>query len=358
MYKKLLATSLVAASVLFVGCGSSDSTCRIDVQKALDSGDFNTAISKLDGECAATFSPSDKDLNLATAYMGKAGYSVSDIVKNMLVANDNSNDAFATFVSSMSATKQTNSSQYLQKSQDYFLESVKTNSADTLKTLCAAANLATNTNTRLDNVCLYYGMNQTATTVDTISYLTNDVNKTIDSITNNTNTTPDDMKASLDALSWATNTSPLPSNVTNDRTVTLGTTSYKSLSVTENGKTFYRLADATAPSSTASTVLTDGYCAADGNKTACATIENTDGSIDLTNSAAVTCYACPVGLDTNTSSNVVEVLVDAINNGTDSIAAVTNDPDIQQSVQDLKVKIDTNNDGVITSDEIIAYLNK
>jgi len=52
MYVKLFSASLLAATVMFSGCGDDKTTCRIDVQKAIDEGRYDNAISNLEGKCA------------------------------------------------------------------------------------------------------------------------------------------------------------------------------------------------------------------------------------------------------------------------------------------------------------------
>ncbi|WP_428738031.1 hypothetical protein [Sulfurimonas sp.] len=354
MKRKAFYGTLFAVVLILSGCGSDDTTCRIDVQNAMDKGDFDTAVSKLEGECASTFSSSDKNYNLALAYMGKAGYSVTDVLVSLLDANNDSGDAFVSFASSISATKQENSAAYLQTSQEHFLLSVTTDINDTLVQLCATAN--SSDNLRLRDACYYYGFNQAVTTVDTLSYLTSDLGTALDSINNDSNATPDDLQASLDALAWAVGDASI-TNVS-DSNITINGNAFKHLDVNVSGKSFYRLATDNAPDLSASTVLTDGYCDENGSKTNCEGIELSDGDINTTNPLATGCYACPVGVDTNSSINVASVLIDALNNGTDTIASLTDDADTQASIDDLKLEIDTNSDGNITSEELINYLNK
>lgn len=339
------------AVLLLSGCGSDDATCRIDVQTAMDKSDFDAAVSKLEGECSSAFSTSDKNYNLALAYMGKAGYGVTDVLVNLLDANDDSNnDAFTTFASGLSATKQKDSSTYLQSSKEHLLLALTSDTNETLANLCTSA--STSDNLRLRDVCFYYGFHQAVTTVDTISYLTGDINTALTSINESAGNTPDDLQASLDALDFATGGTP--GNVA-DTDITINGLNYKHLDVTVNSKTFYRLATQTIPGST---ILTDGYCDENGSKANCEGIELSGGDINTTNPAATGCYACPVGIDTNSSTDVVSVLVDALNEGTDAIANLSDDPDTQQSIDDLQTDIDTNHDGIISTQEMLDYLNK
>ncbi len=355
MNMKLISGLALAASLLLSGCGSEDTTCRIDVQTAMDKGDFNLAVSKLEGECSTAFGTAERNYNLAIAYMGKAGYGITDVLLSVIDSGDNtSGDAFATFASALTENKKENSSTYLKKSQEYFFKSIQTDANDTLSSLCA--NASTSTDNMLKNVCFYYGFNQTVTTVDTITYLTANIDAALESISNSNGSTPSDLQASLDALSWATdsNTTAVPVMASD---VQINGKAYKHLDVNESGAIFYRLATSNAPDVNASTVLTYGYCDENGSTVNCQGIENSTGDINMSNAAASGCYACPVGIDSNSSTDVSEVLLDAINSGTDAIANLTDDPDIQQQIEEFKQDIG-GVDGNITMEDILNYLNK
>ncbi|SFV70171.1 hypothetical protein MNB_SM-6-43 [hydrothermal vent metagenome] len=366
MYKKIIAISVATATLMFSGCGDGDkASCGIEVQQDIDHGNFDAAINKLKGSCSQAFTKSDLNLNLAAAYMGKSGYGVSDVIKIIMDANDDSSsNAFSSFTSSVSKNKKADSMPLLKKAQSYFLKSIADGNNTSAGVLCSPKVLKTTTNSRVQNVCLYVGINQTVTTANTISYLTKDVTTLTESINNKQNTTPLDMQASLDALAWATGTAK--TNITaSDVNISLdgnNPTAYKHLVVIEkdnnnNNLTFYRLANALSPSSNGTTVLTDGYCTADGNKTACEGIEdNATGAITDTSKA---CYACPVSFeDNNNSGSIAQLLVDTLNNGTDTISAISDDPDIEQSIKDFKTNITDGTDRNITVDDILKYLNK
>ncbi len=356
--QKILMIPAVAYILLLSGCGETDTTCKIDVQRAIDTGDFQTAISKLNGECAGAFSANDKLYNLATAYMGEAGYSVSEIVKMALVASD-SNNAFSSFVRKVAQNRNESSLELIKKAKKAYLLSIDPNSDETtlFTQYCKNGNFVDSP--RVSNACFYVGYNQIMLTSVSVSYLTENIDETLNAI-DSSGSVPDDMKASVDALAWASGQpTPYPNNSTvTDSNVTINGISYKHLSVDLNnsGKIFYRLADSAAPSATSSTVVTDGYCTASGDKTACSGIENTDGSINTAAASAASCYACPVVID-GSALTVTESLVDAINDGVDSIVSITSDPDIQQSVEEFKNDITNNAGADVTVTDIINYLN-
>ena len=365
MYKKVISISLVAMAAMFTGCGNDDTVCRIDVQKAIDEGRYDSAISDLNGRCANAFTSSDLNMNLAAAYMGKSGYSVSDIV-DMIINSNGDGDAFTAFLSSVDSKKNANSLPLLNKAGKYFINAIARDGKRDAATLCSPESLSRN-DSRVTNACLYIGFNQTLTTANTITYLTGDVNTVIDSINNDSNTTPYDMRASLDALAYVVDsnyTSRSDTTITGPSAVTIAGASFADINVTynDNGvlRTFYRLAKDVTRDANNTTLITDGYCDVDGNKSACEGIENDDGSIDTTKMAATNCHACPVVVDISTGDglSVAQLLVDSFNGGSDTIAAVSGDPDITSSIEDFKKEITGSADGNVTIQNIIDYLQK
>jgi hypothetical protein len=361
MYKKLIASSLVAASVIFSGCGSSDTTCRFGVQNAIDKGNYDKAISDLKGQCSTAFTKSDLNMNLAAAYMGKSGYSVSDIADTLINSNKNGSNAFTSFLDNVNGKKQPESLPNLYTAGDYFIAAIESNTTVPVSTLCSASVIRSLDNSRRTNACLYIGFNETIKTANTITYLTGNVNSLVNSINSQQNNTPYDMKASLDALAWSMSSNYVSkgANITAVDVNISGTRfAHVKVDYGTNGL-FYRLAKSMTQDANNSTVVTDGYCDANGSKVNCTGIENADGSIDTANSNAANCYACPVVFDSNnTTLGVGELLVNSLNSGSETIAAVANDPDITNSIGDFKYEITGRRDGNVTIQEIINYLQK
>jgi len=369
MYKKVIATSMVVASLFFAGCGDDTTSCRFDVQSDLDLGRFDDAIAQLDGACADAYTPSDRYFNLATAYMGKAGFGALDVVTMVLDADTDDEDAFASLTRSVNEHKNDDSLELLAKAQTYYLQSINPDAnVSTLTTDICDVNDTNQTNTRIDNACFYIGFNQTFQATATITYLTDDVDTLVasinDSSDSSTASTPLDMQASLDALSWATGGDA--TNVTAESVTILGN-SYAHLEVTEgdNGEyTFYRLAKSATPSAENSTVITNGYCDVDGNKTVCEGIENNvTGDINTALANASGCYACPVVVDGNGTQDVAQLLVDSLNGGTDTIINVSDDEDLQESLDEFVQNItdDPNakaGETQVTLEQILEYLNQ
>ena len=360
MYKKLLTSSALVASLLLTGCGEQDTNtdCRIDIQLAIDKSDFDGAVALLDGKCSTALEDSDKNFALATAYMGKAGFSAIDVVNSVLDSTDAGGDAFSTLALSIDSGKNDSTLTYLDMAKNYYLKSV---SPDLNTSVCDTSS----TDTRILNACFYIGFSQTIQATTTLTYLTKDVNTLVDSI-NNATTTPLDMQASTDALAWAVGISPLPNNSSiNSSAIQINSQNYTHVEVTlPSGEVFYRLADSAAPSATSSTIVTDGYCDTNGDKTPCDGIENTDGSIDTTLTAASSCYACPLTISSTTPApTVVDSLIKTLNAGLDVIVSTTTDGDIQNTLDTYIQDITGDPTATVQNtdlnvSQILDYLNK
>ncbi len=364
MYKKIIMGSLVATSVMFSGCGSSDTTCRIDVQNAIDSGNYDKAISDLQGKCSTAFSKSDLSMNLAAAYMGKSGYSVNSIADMLINSGDDENStAFTSFLDSVNTKKSPTSLPDLYSAENYFLKAIEDGNQTTIDTLCTASLIDSLDDSRRSNACFYIGLNETIKAANTITYLTGNINDLVDSIDTNTSTTPYDMRASLDALAWSmdTNYTSTEGNIIGkDVNISGASFAHVVVDYSANGEgIFYRLAKSITRDANNSTVVTDGYCDVNGSRDNCEGIENDDGSINMTTLNAANCYACPVIFDTNnTTLGIADLLVDSLNNGSSAIAAVANDPDITASIDDFKEEITGDRNGTVTIEQIIDYLQQ
>lgn len=87
--KGLLA--LACLLVLLSGCQAESvgpAACRHAATRALNDGAWDRAIELLnhDRDCAVAFSPEERRLNLAAAYVGKGGYQLGDIIEILLLS--------------------------------------------------------------------------------------------------------------------------------------------------------------------------------------------------------------------------------------------------------------------------------
>ncbi|ADH85622.1 hypothetical protein [Desulfurivibrio alkaliphilus] len=83
---------LLGLSLLLVGCSgdkSSEEACRYDAIMALNKGNYDRALNLLDkSACRSAFSEDELLLNRAAAYIGRAGYDILDLVKEIVNADD------------------------------------------------------------------------------------------------------------------------------------------------------------------------------------------------------------------------------------------------------------------------------
>ncbi len=357
------------------GCGSDEGECSMDIQNALDKGRYSTAIKKLEGECSTALTQSDKYYSLATAYMGLGGFGLSDTLKMILDStdDDNENDTLTSFLSSASDNVDKSTTvEALEKASKYYLMAMGKEPSEKLSEVCADESI--NDDPRAQSACLYGSVVYATKFTASISYLTTNVDDLVDALQDDDeensgnetqeDTVPTDMKASMDALEWATGTGE-SGTLSNGSTITVTSVKindkdYKHLVLHLDGKIFYRLADTMAPSPKGSTLLTDGYCDTHGDKTVCEGIANEDGSIKDTTKA---CYACPITFADGETPTTATLLVDALNDSTDAIEELIGDDedvDIKESIDDFKKEIigdDENSDRDITIEDIIQYLN-
>lgn len=98
MLKKIIATSLVATALIFSGCGDEDGEDFLKAQHSIDVGDTSTAIALLEATPAEQRTDA-QNVQLGSAYMSEAGYSVLDVVGTMASGVDDTSgdDALETF---------------------------------------------------------------------------------------------------------------------------------------------------------------------------------------------------------------------------------------------------------------------
>ncbi len=85
MLKKIIATTLIAIALMFSGCGDSEGEDRLKAQYALDQGNPQAAIDLLKSKNNLS---EDEKILLASAYMGRAGFTMIDITVAFVEASD------------------------------------------------------------------------------------------------------------------------------------------------------------------------------------------------------------------------------------------------------------------------------
>lgn len=324
MIKKILIGSLLSVALLLSGCEDSAGEDSLAIQQMLDKGDYAGVISALEDSANS----SGDYIDLGTAYMGKAGLSLTDILSAMSSYDDTQDDdAFAAFVNSIAGASAPTAFTDLCKSRDFYKKVV---------TDCTSDNLSDSDK----DVCLFMGLSavtQTAVAIDNLA----DVSKFEDDSVEDYKLT-----ASICAMQYASG-NPIDSDCTvvenPDVTFSFSEKTYTPLTVTTvNGDNYDYLV-----TTTNQLALTQGYC-----------MEN-DFSTRVDDYDIVTApYACPM----NTNPDIEEcVLLDILNDGMNSIGAVLTE-DIQADIDEFKCEIlgepigcDTAGD--ITDEDIIEYLD-
>lgn len=321
------------------GCGTEEaSSCRFEAQTALDQHEFSKAIDLLENNpaCAEAYSGNERNIDLAAAYMGKAGLSISDLITLASSSADGGSDTFQTFITDASQSRSATALNDLDTASKHLEKALGTGVS------CATLQNGTTSNSEKD-ICLYKGMSDILLSTVTIGYLTTDIEAWADS-----GTSDDSMNASLCALEFAlADQTPDPFSCSKG-----GSASLKTSSVTfDNGKT-YAVSNVALNGldyenlindETNSTVLSDGYCTV---------------SFIPCSEGGAGCYACPVDQTASGSNtDVASLLLEALNGGFDATsAALSGDPELQADIETFKAEVDGDGDGDITIDEILSYL--
>jgi len=348
MLKKILMSTLASSILLLSGCGGDDEgESRLETQQMLDEGDFVSVIEKLEPVAS-----SDADyINLGSAYMGKAGLTITDIISAIADGADdeNSSDGFSSFVTGISKNSSSSALLDLDKSVNYFK-----------KVVGDACGEDTNKSSATENVCLYVGLASTGSAAVTIDLIAGDIESFSDD-----NTTDEKLTASTCAMKYAFDKTVTDCSVTEQPSVyfvDLNTT-YIPLLVTVNSDTdvpkseyHYLMTDANR------TVLTNGYCTS---------TDFTTRTEEYNATATPPYYACPINETPETTElTTAGILVDVLNDGMDSIVNSAGE-DIQADIDEFKCDVlngtfdGTNcyvngtdaSDVLITEQDIIDYLN-
>ncbi len=348
---------LIAFLLFFNGCGGeNENDCKYEISYALDKGDYDSVIKTLEEQNQTCgFSEDEKNLNIAAAYIGKAGLTIVDIVNNMLESDSSGGDGFGSFIESMSSGDSAENLKYFNKAKTFY---------DKIPGNCK--NLDTNSNNLLKDSCFYSGLMQISQSANSISLIlggSDEVEKWQDSssLTNeddkNNNQKADSVDAAARAIDYSLTgkTAPTSDNVYTDVdkniTFTKNNSNYTyeliKISVgTTNPNIFYKLISNDTPRSP---IITDGSCSLTFQS--CTTQNSTD------------CFPCPVIDDSGKAMNTNDQLVEVVNNGLDNIIEIANigsdtNDGVGKSSDDYKKELDKDGDGEITLEEISDFLNK
>ncbi len=343
MYRKLLNLFFVLITVILFSCKVDDSkeAYRYEILKALDSGNYDKVIELLENnkDYMDVFTPEELNINLAAAYIGKAGYDVNTII-NDIIETDSKGDAFKLFTQAISNKASGSSIQYLNKAIEKYLSILNGASCDSPDSL----------DDYQKDACFLKGLIETAKGTNSLVLILEDnpqeradtVEKWIEGVNPcssddiNANSIPDEIDATACAIEYANNgTCSVPNLSVSTASVSFtknsSTLDYTVLSIEVNpdasctgtlsSKTFYKLVSNT------DVVLTDGYC--DTNFNPCSSPDGT------------TCYPCPVVTD-STNLTVEDTIVDTINTGVDSVVSSLPEDvqsDVEENIQKFKREI-------------------
>ena len=334
MIHKIISCCAITTALLLSGCGSSDGESKLETQQMLDDGDFAGVISKLESNANSK----EDYIALASAYMGKAGFSLSSIIGLVSDnANANGGDEFSSFVNSTSSRASYKSIGELSKAGDFYKKVLKNKCDGLSKDLSSGEK----------DLCVFYGLSKVSQTAVTITELSEDTSKLVESGTD------DKLAASACALQYAFNgTTTVGCSVVANPNVTFtqSNRTYRNVDVTYSGKTFGYLLTTTTPGST---VMTHGQCKLDDFSTRTTDVVTISGF-----------YPCPI-VESNTTADLQtgQVLVDALNNGSTSIKAAAPE-DVKEDIDKfLEEVLEANGRSIhdsnttVTVSDIVKYLD-
>ncbi len=367
-YKEVIMKKTLAflfASVVLASCGgynsiglSDDGTgeaCRYDIQKALDQGNYDFVIQRLteDITCSGGMTAEEGNMNLAAAYVGKAGFTIpvliNDILKSQIDSNINNlkNYDFNQFLEVLSTKAKVSNITHLERASRNYRNIVSN---------CGVPNL---TDIQKD-ACFYRGLVEAAKSSISLAFTLGNIESwlnpgTCDDLNNNK--VGDNGEIEACALEYAVNNtcniSAVGGNFQTFGNVTFSDgITYESIKVTipsnnpscsnnEEYKLIFR------SNTLKSVVMTEGYC--DVNYNQC---QNPDG---------VTCLPCPV-LDVNGNPYTIEgTILDTIESAANLISDTVGNTnsDVQQAIDDFKNEVctaDDNDPTTCTSLDLAEYI--
>ena len=168
---KLLAATLPL--FLLGGCLQDDSSpeaCAYDATAALNQGQYDKAISLFNSSsCSSAFTAEERNLNLAAAYIGRAGYDLMDLMTEIVNSDDQSNALTQAFANNAKASGMND----LEKAKEYYKKILKTEEQNiTLNAACTAIANDTHPDTALQrNACFNNGLVASAKAGTSVSIL-------------------------------------------------------------------------------------------------------------------------------------------------------------------------------------------
>jgi len=355
MKGRLFAYFLLLSGVLLscggydsVGLSDKNSTAakRYEILQAIDDGNYDHVISVLENDITygGAFTTAEGRLNLASAYVGKAGFDVNEIVKEIVDnANNTTNNDFQQFIQALSTNIGSYGTLYLSKASGLYGQ------------IAGSCNPAPTEDIKRD-ACFYKGIVDVATAAVGLVKIVNDVNDWLNpqgcSEDANGNNVGDEADASACAIEYKANGSctvsgasltSINSNLTftdsqnNSYSFELVRIDISGGSGCTNTNTFYRLID----NSSGTMAVTEGYC--DTNFNSCSPLDPNNG-----------CYPCPV-VDNGNVLDITESIVNTIESSQQIITSLVQGTDAEQAVNDFITEA-CGADQNCTESEIASYL--
>ena len=335
MLKKVGISSLWALTLVMSGCGSSTGESQLEIQQMLDKRYFTGVISKVESSAQSK----DDYLTLGSAYMGKAGFTLSDVIGAFATSDSTQQgDAFANYVTTVVGEDPSPTAfSDLEKANLYYTKVVSDYCTSKTKVLSSSE----------EDICLYIGLALTTKAATTINLLSDNIG------TFGTGEVDTKLQASACALQYTIDATQVSSQCT--------VTSKSNVTFEESKKTYGRIDvyvngesnEFLLTNNNRETLLTVGFC------------PNDDFS-KREDEKQSNYYPCPVN-ETAGSEDVTtgSVLVTTLNDGLDVVKNVA-PAEMQESVEEFKCDlIDGHYNGqscsknsTITKQIVIDYLNK
>jgi len=345
--------------LLISGCNDAETqACRYYVQQDLDSANYLSAIDRIeDPNCQDTYPENDFLVDLGTAYLGKAGLTLLEVIRSVIDdTNDENNNQFSAFVGEVTNLSSDSAMVDLTNSQTAFTSYLDGMHCKDITSPSSTQN----------GICLLIGFVDILKVAMAIDAMTaSDVSGWI----NNAEGNNPAMLRSTCALQYSYDhkndsgfTVPYSKcsegvSIEDTEFVTFiaqdnTTKDYNSLMVFYEGEAGYFMESEAA----GSTVFTKNYCQTDYS--AC-----DDPSVSG-------CYACPINKGIG-EFNIADFVVNSLNSGFAIIETIIENSggedskELQESIDDFKSEIKIGGCELIpegedcfTIDEIISYLNK
>ncbi len=342
-----VALALLSCSGYNTGDSSAEAR-RYEILQALDSGNYDFVIQALEPDPTydGAFTSEEGRLNLAAAYVGKAGFDINDIVKSMINSSgQQQNNDFQNFISTLSETIGGKGYPLLDQATVQY------------KNIIPDCTLTSLTDIQKD-ACFYRGIVDATKAATATGLIVGDIDSWLNpqgctDDANNDNIS-DGAQATACAIVYAENSatdcgdSDTTTNLASQGNVIFNTsTGQVTLELTEitigpagpctTSNTFYNLI-----TNNGEVVVTDGTC--DTNLNPC------------TGTPSGGCYPCPVFDPNGQPYTVVNTVVDAIGSSADALTALLpQNSDVSQSIQDFLTEV-CGNDGTCTQSDIETYL--